>query len=135
MFVFTKGKPKTFNPIDDRPNKRAGLIEHRHKRKSDSTFEPEKLYRVKPYGQRFNVWNCPSNGTHQTSHPAIFPQRLIEGHINVMEHPGRLVFDPFMGSGTTALACEALGRRWIGSEISEEYAQAAIARIQKLVAA
>jgi site-specific DNA-methyltransferase (adenine-specific) len=36
--------------------------------------------------------------------------------------PGGVVLDPFLGSGTTAIACEQSGRRWLGAEISAEYA-------------
>ena len=42
-----------------------------------------------------------------------------------------LVLDPFLGSGTTAVACEKLGRRWIGIEISEEYCKIAVKRIER----
>ena len=45
-----------------------------------------------------------------------------------------LVYDPFMGSGTTALACEMLGRRWTGSEISKKYCKVARDRLKKYVA-
>lgn len=41
------------------------------------------------------------------------------------------VFDPFLGSGTTAIACERLNRRWIGIEISEEYCEIAAKRIER----
>ena len=43
--------------------------------------------------------------------------------------PGDLVFDPYMGSGPVAKACQELGRRYIGVEIVEEYCQAAVGRL------
>ena len=43
--------------------------------------------------------------------------------------PKETVMDPFLGSGTTAMACELLERRWIGIELEREYAEIAAARI------
>ena len=42
-----------------------------------------------------------------------------------------IILDPFLGSGTTALACEKLNRRWIGIEISEKYCEIAKKRIEE----
>jgi site-specific DNA-methyltransferase (adenine-specific) len=46
---------------------------------------------------------------------------LAEKHIISWSNPGDLVYDPFMGSGTTGLMTKRLGRIFLGSEISEEY--------------
>jgi len=54
-------------------------------------------------------------------HPAPFPVRLAKRVVKLYAFPGEVVLDPFIGSGTTAVACEQLGRRWIGIEISEKY--------------
>ena len=51
--------------------------------------------------------------------------------IEYLTSPGDLVLDPFLGSGTTAVVCERLGRRWIGCEINSEYAAMAEKRIQR----
>ena len=45
---------------------------------------------------------------------------------------GDLVYDPFMGAGTTAVVCEQMNRRWIGSEISEEYVALARQRVSEV---
>jgi site-specific DNA-methyltransferase (adenine-specific)/modification methylase len=55
------------------------------------------------------------------SHSAVFPQKLVYELINAFSREGDLVYDPFMGSGTTALVASRMNRRYIGSEISEEY--------------
>lgn len=54
-------------------------------------------------------------------HPAPFPEELVEQCILATTEPGDIVFDPFMGIGTTALVAKKLGRNFIGFEISENY--------------
>ena len=61
--------------------------------------------------------------TQDHDHPAAYPMKLPEFFIKLLTDPGDLVYDPFMGSGTTAYAAASLGRRWIGSEISAEYCE------------
>ncbi len=63
------------------------------------------------------------------SHPAMFPLALPTWFILLLCPPAGVVLDPFMGSGTTAVAAERLGRAWIGIERSAEYARGAEARI------
>jgi site-specific DNA-methyltransferase (adenine-specific) len=52
-------------------------------------------------------------------HPASYPKELIEPLILVSSKEGDLVYDPFMGSGTTATVSKEFGRNYIGSEINE----------------
>ena len=54
-------------------------------------------------------------------HPASFPEKLAEDHIVSWSNEGDLVYDPFMGSGTTAKMAKINKRNYIGSEISKEY--------------
>ena len=54
-------------------------------------------------------------------HPARFPAGFAEFFIKFLTNEGDLVFDPFAGSNTTGLVSETLGRRWLASELSEEY--------------
>jgi len=63
-------------------------------------------------------------------HPAPFPVALIERIISSTN--AEVVLDPFMGSGTTAVAAKQLGRRFVGIELSPEYCKNARARIAKL---
>jgi len=67
-------------------------------------------------------------------HPTQKPEILIRSLINNNTNETDLVLDPFLGSGTTAVACEALGRRWIGIEISEKYCEIAKERIEAEIA-
>ena len=63
-------------------------------------------------------------------HPAPFPYIMVANIINCCSKEGDIVYDPFMGSGTTALASVKLGRHYIGSEISEKYVQMANEKIK-----
>ena len=67
-------------------------------------------------------------------HPAIFPEQLANDHIISWSNEGDIVYDPFMGSGTTAKMAILNNRNWIGSEISKEYCEIANERIQKALA-
>lgn len=58
-------------------------------------------------------WSMPEN----TEHPTQKPEKLLAKLILASSHPGDLVFDPFLGSGTTAVVAKKLGRRYIGIEI------------------
>ena len=63
--------------------------------------------------------------------PANFPIRLPELCINLLTYKGDLILDPFMGSGTTALAAKKLKRNYIGIEISSKYCKIAEERLRQ----
>ena len=122
MFVFCKGnKPKSLNLLCDRDNKSAGSTS---KRETRSAREDRKLtgaYRtVKETSRRFNVWRI-DRGRNLSKHPAVFPYDLARDHILSWSSPGDLVLDPFMGSGTTAVAAKNNDRDFIGFEIDKTY--------------
>lgn len=62
-------------------------------------------------------------------HPAVYPVELCERPIRATCPPGGVVLDPMVGSGTTLVAAEGLGRRYIGIELNEEYAERAAERV------
>ena len=76
---------------------------------------------------RTNIWRM---NTDKNPHPAPFPYIMAANIINCCSKEGDIVYDPFMGSGTTALASVKLGRQYIGSEISEKYVQMANDKIK-----
>ena len=71
-------------------------------------------------------WSMPEN----TAHPTQKPEKLIAKLILASCPKGGVVFDPFLGSGTTSVAAKKLNRRYCGIEISEEYACWAEKRLQ-----
>lgn len=123
MFVWSKGAPKAFNPISDRPNIHGGIALHGTWRQTDGSVKAKPLHgtKVKEYGWRFNIWDIPPERNNKTGHPAVFPLRLAKDHILSWSNEGDVVFDPFLGSGTTRIAAYDLRREFIGTEISKEY--------------
>lgn len=125
MFVFSKGMRKTANLICDRKNKWAGTQIHGTERQSDGTTKnlskKQKSKTVKEYGARLNIWDISPNKNNKTGHPAVFPLQLVRDHILTWSNEGDLVLDPFMGSGTTGIACLETNRDFIGIEIDEKY--------------
>ncbi len=71
--------------------------------------------------------NLKENGFHPTQKPVPLMAWCLENYSN----PRDLIFDPFMGSGTTGVACVKLNRRFIGCEISENYFKIAEKRIKE----
>ena len=63
-------------------------------------------------------------------HPTVKPLSLMSYLVTLGSREGDVVLDPFVGSGTTAIACELLNRKWIGIELCKEYAEIARARIK-----
>lgn len=76
-----------------------------------------------------DVIEMPVESVKGNQHPAIYPVELVKEFLHLLTQPGDLVLDPFMGSGSTALACQALGRRFIGFELNPAYVAAARQRL------
>ena len=137
MFVLSKGRPNTVNLIEDRINKYGGTKVHGTDRQKDGKCTQQSgngKRLVKQKGARFNVWDMPSvqSPLERTGHPAQFPERLARDHIISWSNKGDIVLDPFIGSGTTAVAAKKLGRHYIGFDISEEYCDIARKRVAEI---
>lgn len=65
-------------------------------------------------------------------HLAVYPQSIVEHFITLTTDEGDLVFDPFIGSGTSALAAQKLGRFYLGFELSENYAKITEDRLKNI---
>lgn len=68
-------------------------------------------------------------------HPCQMPVAPLERVVKACSNPGDFVLDPFAGSGTTLLAAARLGRRWVGVELSRQYAERAAQRVTHALAA
>ena len=127
MFVLSKGKPKTFNPLRESTknagkkfnwgNRKTKLDDNQCRRDRES----EEL-EVKPTKIKKNIFYYYVGGG-KTGHPAVFPEQLAKDHIISWSNIGDVVFDPFLGSGTTAKMAIETGRKFLGCEISEEYCE------------
>ena len=79
-----------------------------------------------------NLWRIPSlkgSSKEKVGHPSQKPEALIERIVRSSSEPNDLVIDPFMGSGTTAVVAQKLGRRWLGFEALPEYVALANERL------
>lgn len=127
MFVLSKGKPKTFNPIMV-PCKQAGKVEkyglerrqnlgknHAMRLYNETEFKETKETKIAP-----NIFSY-TLGREKTGHPAPFPEKMANDHILSWSNENHLVYDCFMGSGTIAKMSIQTNRNYIGSEISKDY--------------
>lgn len=123
MFIFSKGSPKTYNPIKIESLHR-GKTSYGIQIQADGTRKQKngngKVYNTTKVIK--NVWNY-NVGIEKIKggHPAIFPKQLAKDHILSWSNPGELVLDPFSGSGTTVRAAIELSRNSIGIEVCKEY--------------
>ncbi len=65
-------------------------------------------------------------------HPAIYPVKIVKEFLHLLTRPGDVVLDPFIGSGSTAVACKKLGRHFIGYDINPEYCEYAQNRVEAM---
>lgn len=132
MFVFAKGSPQTFNPIKDKPNKHAGAFFNGTVRQADGSTKKisgSGKKTVANMGQRYNVWRINEEKSLNKLHPAVFPVALAQDHVISWSNPGDTVLDPFLGSGTTGVACANTDRKFIGIERDPNYFAIAERRI------
>lgn len=76
-----------------------------------------------------SIWHMTSESAKRIGHPAPFPVELPRRCIELYTYKGEVVFDPFMGSGTTGVAAIKTGRRFVGYEINADYQRRATQRI------
>ena len=133
MFIFSKGSPKKFTPI---------LVDCLHAGKKasrtiisvDGTRKHQSLKgRYKDKKKMSNIFRyvVGSLKEKEIKHPAKFSKELAHDHIISWSNEGDTVLDPFMGSGTTGVACVNTNRNFIGIELDETYFNIAEERIEK----
>jgi len=134
MFVFSKGKPVTFNPVQKSKATNGTLQRLGKYRKADGTFtEKNKIVdtgRITKDAE--NVWEYPtSKDKYAGNHPAVFPLILAIDHIISWSNEGDAILDPFAGSGMTAIACLNTKRNYILIEKEEKYCKIIEKRIKE----
>lgn len=130
MFVFSKGKPKTFNPIKV-PCKCAGQdYDSTCKNMGGENGRTEKHFIINKNKVKSNVWKF-AVANNKTIHPAVFPLQLAIDHILSWTNEGDTVLDPFVGSGTSGIAAMQLNRNFIGIDIVPEYCELTKQQIEK----
>ena len=80
-----------------------------------------------------SIWTIQPASAKRVKHPAPFPLEIPERLIKLYTYPSDLVLDPFNGSGTTCVAAERLGRRWIGVDMDPGYCELARSNLSKVV--
>jgi site-specific DNA-methyltransferase (adenine-specific) len=134
MFVFSKGKPKTFIPLKQ-PCKTAGSVNNhkseKHYEDAHSMRKREGDVEVQAEKYLYNIWFLPSGTGDKTKHNAPFPEELVRRHVVTWTNPGDLILDPFMGSGTTGKVALLNNRKYVGFDLSKEYCDEAEQRIAK----
>jgi site-specific DNA-methyltransferase (adenine-specific) len=133
-FVFGKGKDITWNvdyvrtPYGERTQQRykTDVKVRWNSIREDRGDRKIKLHPLGAYPK--NIIRIPSEST-RTGHPAPYPVEFAEWFVRAYSNPGELVYDPFAGGGTTAVAAQKNGRNWILTEIHEEYIVRAQTRI------
>jgi DNA modification methylase len=136
MFVFSKGKPKVFNPmripcispgsVKYRGNAKQYENSYSERKREERTATKEEKY--KPNIWFYNVGNSSKND--RSKHNAPFPLQLATDHILSWSNEGDTVLDPFAGSGTTGVACLNTGRKFILIEKDASYCEIIRKRIE-----
>lgn len=136
IFILSKGKPKTFNPIKVKTNY-AGQVgkfhyssasgkDGRAMRQRENETKVTNDFKIKG-----NIWEYATGWCGSSKdkiafqHPAIFPEQLARDHIISWSNEGDVVLDPFSGSGTTCKMAKLANRNYIGIEIAQEYCEIA----------
>lgn len=133
MFIFSKGTPKTFNPIMI-PCKCAGkLYDSTCKNMNAESGRTHKTFNINKEKIKGNIWEMAvAQNKGNFKHPAVFPEKLAYDHILSWSNEGDLILDPFVGSGTTGIAALKLNRNFIGIDKVKEYIDMSQTRIENL---
>lgn len=130
IFVFGEGQ-KDLTPTV--PNKDGGTISnHTADRQSNGAVTRKSPIQIRQFRELGTVQsiNVQLARNVDGGHPAMFPPELPNAYIEAMSHTGDIILDPFLGSGTTIVACEQTGRIGYGMEISPEYCSVVLQRLK-----
>lgn len=134
-FILTKQtSPRVFNPIMEK-SKWGGTVSSTGFRQVDGEVRNTKMSKINDEKVKSNLWfygvgfNQTTTDKFAYEHPAMYPEELVKDHVGSWTNPGDIVYDPFMGSGTTAKVAMLLDRNFIGTDISEKYCELARKRV------
>lgn len=135
MFVFSKNKINICNYIKE-PCINAGKSKKGDygQKRADGTNRTDRhneYRKIKDEKVKSNIWHYTS-GPRVKGHPAQYPEQLANDHIISWSNENDIVFDPFMGSGTTAKMAMLNNRKFIGCEISEKYCEIIKERLENI---
>lgn len=135
MFVFSKGRNKTFNPIMEPcltigQTHNTGTKRKRNGEMQEVTRQPVMDVKIKGDVWIYGVgYGKTTKDKEAFMHPAMFPEDLAADHIYSWSNPGDLILDPFSGAGTVGKMAKLMGRDWIGIECSPKYCEYSRRRI------
>jgi DNA modification methylase len=121
-FIFVLGShPKKINPTIK--NKTAGTKKHTiGNRQKDGNVSKKEGVKIREFREMGSIYRSPPQlARDNIDHPARFPIQFPQEYIEAMTSKDDWVYDPFLGSGTTLIAAEKLGRKCIGIELSPAY--------------
>ena len=139
MFVLSKGKPMTHNLQMVKTKWQKKTSEISTTRMPNGETKEMKYEKGKDTRIMDNVWLIDTGYMRTTKdkfaykHPAMFPEEMCQRHILAWSNENDIIFDPFMGSGTTAKMASLNNRKWIGFEMSEEYCNITKNRIESII--
>lgn len=127
--IFCQKGRRLFSQTQLLKNKKAGIFLGRNRPK---VAEYKTRFPACWFGPEYPkaTYNSTWQKAHGIYHPTIKDQECLEWLIQISTAPGELIVDPFMGSGSTALAAQHTGRHFIGSEIDRQYYELSIRRLQ-----
>ncbi len=133
IWFFTNSPDYTFN-VDDVKLRRKVLAPYRDEKKKPKDWEKNDNGNFRDTYPS-NIWNDISipfwSMPENTDHPTQKPEKLLAKIILASSNKGDIVFDPFLGSGTTAVVAKKLGREYVGVEVDEYYCCLAEKRLEK----
>lgn len=132
MFIFSKGTPKTFNPIMQQCKMGGKKYDSTCKNMGGENGRTKKTFILNNERYKDNIWDI-AIAQNKTSHPAVFPEQIANDHIITWSNEGDLVFDPFVGSGTTGRMAVLNNRKFFGIDISKEYCELSEERIEDII--
>lgn len=141
MFAFSKGKPKTYNPVTWRTKEKIQFAERfRLEEQGRRSYDVPENAVLKTSLEKthpnifFYTVAARKKGANKEKHPAVFPEHLAEDQIRTWTNPGDMVLDPMCGSGTTCYEASRLDRAFVGIDISPGYLKLARANIEAVEA-